>query len=111
MTEPSPLAEEATRLLAAVQDWLAGAPQPGHAHIATGAPECAWCPICRAVSLLRGDHPEVTAKLLEAGTTFLATVRAVLEAGAAPPEADPPARPRPTRLHRIDLDDAAGGTG
>jgi hypothetical protein len=28
-------------------------------HIATGAPECTWCPLCQAIGLLRTTSPEV----------------------------------------------------
>jgi hypothetical protein len=28
-------------------------------HIATGAPECRWCPLCQAIGMLRTTNPEV----------------------------------------------------
>jgi hypothetical protein len=87
-------AAEAARLLAALQDWVRD--DVGE-HLATGSAQCRYCPLCTAVAVLRGDRPEVTEKLLEAGTAFLAALRAAFE---APPAGDPPA----SRVTRIDLD-------
>jgi hypothetical protein len=28
-------------------------------HIATGAPECTWCPLCQAIGVLRSTSPEI----------------------------------------------------
>jgi hypothetical protein len=28
-------------------------------HIATGAPECSWCPLCQAIGMVRSTSPEV----------------------------------------------------
>src|SRR5262245_52776502 len=73
------LGEEAAKLLAAAAAWArehAGeATGPAAAagsgagallgdllsadHIATGAPECKWCPVCQAISMLRSTSPEV----------------------------------------------------
>jgi hypothetical protein len=66
-------------------------------HLATGAAECRYCPLCTAIAVLRGDRPEVTGKLAEAGTAFLSALRAAFE---APPPGDPPA----SRVTPIDLD-------
>jgi hypothetical protein len=89
------VAQEAVRLLAALQGW---ARDDVTEHFATGAPECRYCPICTAVSVLRGDRPEVTEKLAEAGTAFLSALRSAFEtpAGAEKDQA--------TRVERIDLD-------
>jgi hypothetical protein len=92
--EQAGAAAEAARLLAALQDW---AREDVGEHLATGAGECRYCPLCTAISVLRGDRPQVTDKLLEAGTAFLAAVRAAFE---APPAGDTPA----SRVTRIDLD-------
>lgn len=121
MTE---LEDEARRLAHALQDWASRQfpAEQAHLHVATGAPECQWCPVCRIISVLRGDHPEVSDRLVEAGTAVLAAVRTLLDAaatagataGAAPPTDGPVAQPpqseqagdpvtRPGRVHRIDL--------
>jgi hypothetical protein len=63
--EPGPVAEEAARLAEAAGDWARRA-----------VPE--------VVALLRGDRPEVTGKLVEAGAAVAAAARAVLDALARP---------------------------
>ena len=94
MTEQdrAPLTEEAVRLLAAVQQWTrenlpAGVPD-GH----TG-PECRWCPLCRLVAVLRGERPELTARVAEAGVALVAAVRGLLDAAAVPDGAGRPSGP------------------
>jgi hypothetical protein len=75
--EPGPLAEEAARLAEAATDWARRA-----------MPE--------VVALLRGDRPEVTGKLVEAGAAVAAAARAVLDALARPAPGRPdPAGPGP----------------
>jgi hypothetical protein len=91
-------AEEAAKLLGALADWArdhgadlgaaagslagyaAGAAHEVDMHIATGAEECRYCPICRAVHLMRTTPPEVrehltaaAASLAQAAATLLAT--------------------------------------
>ena len=60
---------DAGRLLAdAVHEWArARFGEAGTAHIATGAAECAWCPICQLIAALRGERPDVTDKLVRRG--------------------------------------------
>jgi hypothetical protein len=126
MSEPEPL-------LAALQQWaqkVLPAPPSGHP-----GPECQWCPLCQLASVLRGEHPELTGRLAEAGTAVTTAVRALLdqaatrtpgrpsptpdlgssnpdvpspgqEARAPGPDPTPPARPQPRpRVQRIVLDD------
>jgi hypothetical protein len=100
-----PLAEEAVRLLGAVQEWTrqtfpAGGPD-GH-----GGPECQWCPLCQFMAVLRGERPEVTERVAEAGAAVATAFRALLDAAgnAAPAHRDEPPQPR---VQHIDL----GGTG
>jgi hypothetical protein len=66
---------------------------------ASGAGECRSCPVCRLISVLRGDRPEVTEKLAEAGTALLAALRAALGPVATGTAPEPAAR-----VQRIDLD-------
>ena len=101
----SPLLDEAARLAGAVQDWARkNLPEP------TGDPhtDCQWCPLCQFAAVLRGERPEVNAKLAEAGNAIVGVLRSVLEPGApgahrhAPPReggADAP------RVQHIDLGD------
>jgi len=100
------------RLLAGLQDWVR---RDLGRHLATGAPECRYCPLCTAVAVLRGDRPEVTGKLAEAGLALLGAVRAAFDPPAAA-GGDPSARPPAgasngtpggaagPRVERIDLD-------
>jgi hypothetical protein len=73
-------ASDAGRLLAdAVHEWArARFGDTDSAHIATGAPECAWCPICQLIAALRGDRPDVTDKLAAAATAVVDVVGSLL---------------------------------
>ena len=92
------IGDEAVKLLDAVQDWARRNLGEG-AHIATGAPECTWCPICQFIAVLRGDRPEISDKIAEATASMVAAVRAVVDAAASPHH---PAGEQP-RVQRIDL--------
>lgn len=84
------LADEAVKLLDAVQEWLRR--EPLAEHLATGAPECTWCPLCQLVAVLRGERPDVNDKI----ASLVAALRAVFDAtdaGAA----------RPPHVQHIDL--------
>ena len=83
-------------MLAALQEW---AREDLGAHLATGAPECRYCPLCTAIAVLRGDRPEVTAKLAEAGTALMAALRAAFDTHPAGATEQPA-----SRVTRIDLD-------
>ena len=71
---------DAGRLLAdAVHEWARTRfGDPDTAHIATGAAECAWCPICQLIAALRGDRPDVTDKLAAAATAVVDVVGSLL---------------------------------
>lgn len=100
-----PLADELTRLLGAVHDWtrenLPAAPE--------GTITCDWCPLCQFVAVLRGDRPDVTERVAEAGTAMASAVRALLDATTSGQQraADEAAGPR---VERIDLDEPATDT-
>jgi hypothetical protein len=104
---PGPLGEEAQRLLTAIQEWAQRtmpAPPSGHP-----GPECQWCPLCQVASVLRGEHPELTERLAEAGTAVAAAMRAMLDAAGklVPATAEQPRdRPSPApRVEHIRLDE------
>ncbi|SDJ13679.1 hypothetical protein SAMN05444157_1924 [Frankineae bacterium MT45] len=83
------VADEAGKLFAAMQDWAAH--NLGDAsHIATGAPECTWCPICQVIAVLRGDRPEVSEKIATAASAAVEALRAFLDAASARPPAQRP---------------------
>ena len=105
---PPPLVGEAVRILGAVQDWARQtfpAPPDGH-----GGPECQWCPLCQFAAVLRGERPEVTERVAEAGTALMSAMRAFVDAAASHP-AQPRHRSGPPadggRVQRIDLGDDA----
>ena len=107
--EPGP---EALRLVNAVQDWATRAfPAAAEEH-ANGT--CQWCPICQFVAVLRGERPEVTERVVEAGGALLSAFRAFVDAtmpaggpagGGARRADEPDPEPERPRVQRIDLGD------
>lgn len=90
------VAEEAAKLLGALQGWAteagtgradaAGAARSGAAralhdvneHIATGGQECTYCPVCQVISLVRGTSPEVKQHLTAAATSLVSAAAGLL---------------------------------
>jgi hypothetical protein len=67
-------------------------------HIATGAPECRNCPICRAIALARESGPGVRTHVMQAGQSLFAAALDVVSAYDRTRGPKPePARPRPPR--------------
>jgi len=106
--------EEAAKLLGALGGWArdhglgdladaASAPHVDrealHDHLATGAAECTYCPVCRGVHLLRQTTPEVRAHLAAAGSSLLQAAAGILAAVTADP-----APPRSSGVEHVDLD-------
>lgn len=130
--EVGSLAEEAAKLFGALSDYAreqgghvgssvgdTAAGLAGHAaklaqdvdeHVATGAEECRWCPVCRTVHAVRGLSPEVKAHLATAASSLVHAAAGIL-ATTTPPEpggqTEPGEQPRSDRVTRIDLDDDA----
>ena len=99
MTAPGPLGEEALRLVEAAREWAVRTfPDVAAQSAATGAPECSWCPLCRAVAVLRGDRPEVTERLAGVVTAAAGALAAVLDAAGRPAPTPEPAAP----AHRVE---------
>ena len=113
------VSEEAAKLFGALSEWardhgpdlgdagdglsgLAGraaaAVQGVSDHVDTGAPECAWCPVCRTVHLVRTTSPEVRDHLATAAASLMQAAAGFLAAASAPHD-----RPHPGVEH-IDLD-------
>ncbi len=128
LPEVGSVGEEAAKLFGALTDWArdsgAGDPDAGsgagaglaqglgaladqaaatfadlNAHVATGAPECTYCPVCRTVHIVRGATPEVKAHLATAASSFLQAMAGVLASVAPPPAA------HSQEFERIDLED------
>ena len=120
--EVGSVAEEAAKLLGALGDWakdhgsglgqgvadLAGqaarSVKDVDEHVATGAPECAYCPICRTVHVLRETSPEVRAQLATAATALLQAAAGLLATAVPDTRRGPGAG-----VERIDLDDGPDG--
>jgi hypothetical protein len=90
-------AEEAAKLLAAVQDWART--RFDHEHLATGAVECQVCPVCQGIAALRQVRPETVEHLLDAAASVVAAVKASFPKPA-------PERPPGQRVQHIDLSEA-----
>jgi len=113
------LGEEAAKLIAALSGWArdhgpeyagsaagAGAAmsEAMHAlndHVATGAEECRYCPVCQVIQLARATSPEVKAHLAVAASSLVQAAASLLATHAADP-AKPP-------VQKIDLDDDGPG--
>lgn len=113
--------EEAAKLFGALADWARDhgsdlGPQIGqgisglaaHAasaarevdeHLDTGAPECAWCPVCRTVHVIRQASPEVRDHLAVAAASLMQAAAGVLVAASRGSDS----RQR-DGVERIDLD-------
>lgn len=87
--EVGSIADEAVKLVEAVQTWARGvtdgagsAAGPFADFLAAGAgrsEQCRFCPICQLVSAVREVKPETVEGLLEVGTSLLAALRTVIE--------------------------------
>ena len=104
------VAEEAAKLFGALSGWarehgdgvssmagsMAGSvAEDLHDHLATGSPECAWCPVCRTVAAIRQTNPEVRAHLASAASSLMLAVSGMMA---------PPTQARGEGVERIDLD-------
>lgn len=59
-------------------------PECGH----DGSTSCTSCPICRLLSVLRGERPEVTAKLAEGALQVIGSLRTLLGNQAGHPSGE-----------------------
>ena len=113
--EVGSVGEEAAKLLGALSGWArthggdvghgladvaAAALHDVDEHLATGAPECRYCPVCRVVHVVRDVSPEVRTHLMLAGSNLMQAAAALM----ATPTPDDPGR-RSGGVERIDLDD------
>jgi hypothetical protein len=93
-------AEEAARLFAAAEEWVRTR-TGGHLDgLATGAPECAVCPLCQGISAVRQVRPETVEHLLDAAASFVAALRTTVAGHAGP---DGPAPTRRPDVQHIDI--------
>ncbi len=94
-------AQEAARLLAALSGWAQGQLADVNGHLATGAPECSYCPVCRTVHAVREVSPEVREHLATAAASLMQAVAGMLTAAAS---SHPRAADRAPTVEKIDLD-------
>jgi hypothetical protein len=102
-----PIATEALRLVSSVQDWARRSfPESADGHTGT---DCPWCPLCQFVAVLRGERPEVTERVAEAGTAVVAALKSLIDAAstatAQPGQPRHPTQSGEPRVQRINLDD------
>ncbi|BDB61210.1 MULTISPECIES: hypothetical protein [Rhodococcus] len=81
-------------------DAATGSAAPG--DTATSPSGCAWCPLCAAAALVRGENHELVSRLASKLAALIALLREFLaqflpSTGGVPPEPtpDPPTRDRP----------------
>lgn len=67
-------AAEARRLVEALGDWASTRLGAAEEQLSTGSAECQVCPVCQLIAALRGDRPEVLARLGDAWAAFLAII-------------------------------------
>ena len=105
MTAASDWLDQARRLVDVfAQKQAAPAAEGSAAH---GA-DCAWCPVCQAAAVVRGERPEVTAALadvLTATATALRTFAASVQPTEPPPPeaADDVPEAEPPVVQRIEI--------
>ena len=94
-------AEEAAKLFGALSGWASDVSHNVDTHLATGAAECTYCPICRTVHVFREASPEIKTHLANAAASLMQAAAGVLAAAAA---SSTPPSDRSTDVERIDLD-------
>jgi hypothetical protein len=77
-------AEEAAKLIAAVQDWART--RFDTEHVAAGGSECQICPVCQGIAALRQVRPEAVEHLLDAAASVVAALRVTATAHPVPPD-------------------------
>ena len=109
------LGEEAAKLFAALSGWarehgpeyagsaagtaaaMSDAMHALNEHVATGAEECRYCPVCQVIHLARATSPEVKAHLSVAASSLVQAAAGLLATHT-------PDAAKPT-VEKIDLDD------
>jgi hypothetical protein len=106
--------EEAVKLFKALQDWAqesggdaaatgaASAFQTINEHIATGADECKFCPVCQVISAVREVSPEVKQHLSSAASSLLHAAAAAMSTDTAARR-----RTREPSVEKIDLNNSS----
>ena len=119
--EVGSVADEAAKLFGALSEWArdhgsdvgqglsglasqaATSARDVNEHIATGSAECAYCPICRSVHLIRQTSPEVRSHLAVAAASLMQAAAGILATAVA--DENRAAGARGDGVEHIDLDD------
>jgi hypothetical protein len=90
--------------------WLEGVVAAGHGSGEREPSDCGWCPLCAVVAVVRGERPELAARLVEQLGQLVALLRAVLadrwepEQGFHMPGFQPAPKSEPSnRVQRIPV--------
>ena len=68
-----------------------------------GLAACTSCPICKLMTVVRGERPEVTAKLAEGAIQLIGTLRLLLGDKPDAAQSAPPPSP-PTKVQHFDVE-------
>lgn len=79
----SPVADEAGKLLAALQQWLGTNAKV--AAMATGSAECCVCPLCQLIGFARTARPEMFEHVAGVASDGVAALKALFEASFEKP--------------------------
>lgn len=94
--------EEAAKLFGALAGWAGEHAHEIDEHLATGAAECLYCPVCRTVQAVRNASPELKAQATTAASQLLQAAAGLLAAAG-----DQQHQPPQPRVQHIDLDEDA----
>lgn len=95
------LGEELRAVAALLLERLGPALERARAGAPAAEGTCASCPVCAVLALVRGERPELAARLAERASALLDALAAALDEPPAPE----PARPAPTRrVQRIRVE-------
>jgi hypothetical protein len=94
------VADEAAKLFGALSGWA----REANEHVATGAEECTYCPICRTVHVVRLASPEVRTHLALAAANLMQAAAGIL-AAASNDDSRGGGAARGDGVEHIDLDE------
>lgn len=83
--------------------------QPPSPAAGPSAPPCAICPVCALVAVLRGERPELVARLAEHLGELIGLARDVLAEPASPPPPERTASGSSKRVQRIPVERVGAG--
>ena len=94
------------QMWAGLSDRAARAAHELNDHIATGGEDCRYCPVCRAIQVVRGTSPEVKEQLASAAASLLQAAAGALASAPDLKDRHDEERRRARDVEHIDLDEA-----